>query len=181
MDTTAAHRFLFIRGLPGAGKITVARELERRLGWRILWLHAIKNAVQDIVKRKDLRDLMREVLEPIAKFMLAEQKSMVFVRPSPDRETVERMRAIVAEFPSYRFDVVTLIADEPELIRRSIDRQDPHRIDSEARFRDYMSRSALVAPLGDDDLVIETTHLTVAEVADRTCTHFDYSAPVPSP
>ncbi len=156
--------FLFVRGLPAAGKITVAKELEKQLGWKVVWLHAIKNAIYDIVKEHDLSELMRQVLEPIVEYLLQRGDSVIFVRPATETETVRRMERLVNSYPGYRFCLVTLTADREELMRRAIARQDPYRINNEERMDEYFSRSGVLEVYGPDELVIDTTGLTLTEV-----------------
>ncbi|MEK7105228.1 MAG: AAA family ATPase, partial [Patescibacteria group bacterium] len=132
--------FLFIRGLPASGKITIARELEKQFGWRVLWIHGIKNAIWDVVKKHDLRQLMREVLDPIVRFMLEEKLDIIFVRTAMDRETIERVRAEVAKHPDYRFDLVTLLADKQTLLERAQSRPfDEHRPSDEKSLNEYLA------------------------------------------
>ncbi len=167
--------FLFIRGLPASGKITVARELEKKLGWRVLWIHAIKNAIYDVVQEHRIPELMREVLEPIARFLLEKNLNIIYVRPSSEQKNVDRMSELVAKYPGYEFHLVTLVADETELVRRAVAREDAYRISNEKELKEYLARQPELAKCRDDELCIDTTHVTPGAVVKKICAHFGYT------
>ena len=171
--------FLFIRGLPASGKITIARELEKKFGWRVLWIHGIKNAIWDVVKKHDLRELMRQVLDPIVKFMLDEQLDIIFVRTAMDQETIERVREAVAKYPDYRFDLVTLLADKSTLLDRVKSRPfDEHRPSDEKSLDEYLARIPAHEQHDERELVLDTTAMNVDDVVVRICEHFNYASSV---
>jgi broad-specificity NMP kinase len=165
--------FLFIRGLPASGKISIAKKLEKKLGWKIIWLHSIKNAIFDIVKEHNLSELMRKVMEPITEYVLDSGNSIIFVRPATKTKTVLRMKKLVAKYPDYRFDLVTLVADQVELLKRARARKDPYRINNKTRLNEYMSRSGNIQPI-KDELFIDTTNQSLKKTVDQICEHFGY-------
>ena len=154
--------FLYILGTPGVGKITVARLLEKELGWRVFWFHDIKNAVTDIVEDRRIPRLMDEVTTPILKYMLAKDENVIYVRPSADRETVEHVRDLVAQYPGYQFRPVRLLASYETLVARVTARKDPYRIQDKAGLDDYMKRGINKI---DGELEVDTDELTPEQVA----------------
>ncbi|HSX01501.1 MAG TPA: hypothetical protein VLF67_04650 [Candidatus Saccharimonas sp.] len=157
--------FLYVRGQPGVGKITVARELERDLGWRLYWFHDLKNAVYNIVQEHRISRLMDAITGPVARHLLEAGHDVIYVRPSPDVQTVNVMRQVVAEFPEYRFVVVRLVADYDTLLERATGRVDPYRITTKDDLDEYLADKTM-ADL-DDEVVVPTEGLSAREVAEQ--------------
>src|SRR3989344_2348153 len=120
--------FLYIRGNPGTGKITVARALQEKLGWRLFWLHDLKNAVYNIVQEHRIPRLMDEITVPVVRHLSEKGENIIYVRPSPEKETVENIHQTVQRYPEYRFCVVRLTAEYETVHYRVINRDDPYRI-----------------------------------------------------
>ncbi len=156
--------FLYVRGQPGVGKITISRELEKALGWKLFWFHDLKNAVQDIVKEHRIPRLMDEVVAPVARFLLEKGQDIIYVRPSPDKETVENIRRIVSEKTDYRFVVVQLTASYETLLARVQERADPYRISTPEALDSYL-REREMAPI-EGERLFETDGRTPAQVAN---------------
>ncbi len=102
--------FLYVRGNPGVGKITVARILEKELGWRVFWFHDVKNAVYNIVQEHRIPRLMDEVTAPIISRLLSKGDNIIYTRCSPDKETVDKVRSLVTSDASYTFLPILLTA-----------------------------------------------------------------------
>jgi dephospho-CoA kinase len=137
-----AHTFVYLRGQPATGKITVARILEKQLGWKVFWFHELKNAVYDIVREHRIPRLMDELTQPILKFLLERGDNLIYVRPSPDKETVENIQALLSNFPDYRVVVIRLTASYDTLVQRATARQDEYRISTQEALDQYIqSRS----------------------------------------
>ena len=164
---------LFIRGLPAAGKSSVARELEKKLHWRVVSLHAFKDVIFEIAPKWEMSKLMQKVLEPVLEHLLQAGENIIFVRPATKSDTVIRVKKIVKKFPDYSFNLVGLVGDPSVLTHRAIKRADPHRIDSKERMQEYLGRSGNLIPQ-KEELVIDTTKLTVKQVADTITRHFGY-------
>ena len=81
--------FLYLRGNPGTGKITIARQLQQHLGWKIFWFHDLKNAVYNIVQEHRIPRLMDAITVPVIQHLLEKEEDIIYVRPSPDKETIE--------------------------------------------------------------------------------------------
>ena len=167
--------FVFVRGLPCSGKITVGRALEKKFGWKVLWMHSIKNAIFDVIGEQNLRELMKEVLEAISRDMMKRDMDVIFVRTAMNNETVARMKELVEKNPNYRFDLVTLLADKKELERRVVARpDDPHRPSDLVRLNKYLERVPDHVRFDERELVIDTTDVPIDEVVKQVCEHFNY-------
>lgn len=156
--------FLYLRGNPGVGKITVARLLEEDLGWRVFWLHDLKNAVYMIVKTHRIPRLMDAVTTPVISHLLEQGADVIYVRPSPDRQTVEQVQQLVLQTPGYTFWPVQLTASRDTLVERVNQRDDPFRISNTADLDTYLQERPPAAI--DGELVINTDSLTPQQTAE---------------
>lgn len=155
---------LYIRGEPGAGKITVARELEKSLGWKPVWLHDL-DVVCRIVGEHPVPRLMEQVTEPIVRHLLARQKNVIFVRPSRDALTVNRMRHVASD-EGARFVVVCLTASRETRLERVTSREaSEFRIHDAAGLNEYQSARP-EQPI-DGEYRIATDEMCLAEVCLR--------------
>lgn len=159
----AMSHFLYLRGNPGVGKITVAKLIEADLGWKVFWFHDIKNAVSDIVGERRIPLLMDEVTVPILRHLLARDENLIYVRPSADRKTVDGVRAVIKDYPQYQFHPVRLTASYENLVSRVSKRDDPYRIGDQAALDEYLSTRELVEL--EDEMAVATDELTPQQVA----------------
>jgi broad-specificity NMP kinase len=157
--------FLYIRGNPGVGKITVARILEKELGWKVLWFHDLKNAVFNVVKEHRIPRLMDEVTQPVIRYLLDTGENIIYTRCSPDKETVEGVKSVVASNPDYSFLPILLVAPYNTLLQRVSGRNDPFRINSKKDLDDYVNNRSTVGI--EKELVIETDGLSPEQVAAK--------------
>lgn len=164
MSDSLLH-FVYLRGTPGSGKITTARIVAERLDYRLFWFHDIKNAVQDIVGSREIHRLMDAVTKPIISTLLETGQSIIYVRPSPDRETVVCVRDLVLGNLRYQWHLITLTASYESLKRRVTNRYDPNRIQDTAALDRYIAKRPF-CPF-EEETIIDTTNLAPDDVADR--------------
>ena len=157
--------FLYVRGNPGVGKITVARILEKELGWKVFWFHDIKNAVYNVVKEHRIPRLMDEVTTPIVRYLLTQGDSIIYTRCSPDKETVDNIKSLVADNDQYTFLPILLTASYGTLLERVKSREDPFRITSKQDLDDYVNNRT-TTPI-EGELIIDTDGLTPQQVAQK--------------
>lgn len=156
---------LFLRGRPATGKITVARVLQKKLDWKLLWLHDLKNAVYEIVREHRIPRLMDEITVPVLGFMLDRGDDIIYVRPAPDKDTVEATLQTVEKYPDYRMIVVRLDAKYDTLLQRAQERQDQYRISNKQDLDEYLSSRPVVDI--EEEHIIMTDDLTPEQVADK--------------
>lgn len=133
-----SKRILYIYGPPGTGKITVARILEKKLGWRLFWLHDL-DSVCSIVGRYPIPRLMDRISAAVLEELMDDGKDIIYVRPSRDRETVLRVLAL-AESKGYASYPVRLWADEETLLRRVRRREmSKYRVSNWQQLQNYLN------------------------------------------
>lgn len=111
-----SRRLLYLFGEPGTGKITVARVLKQRLGWRLFWLHDL-DPVCAIVGRYPLPRLMDRISEAVLEELMVGGEDLIYVRPSRDAKT-RRGVAALAVRNDYRCIQVQLKAPYETLVER---------------------------------------------------------------
>lgn len=157
--------FIYLRGQPATGKITVARVLEKELGWKVFWLHELKNTVYDIVREHRIPRLMDELTRPILKFLLERGDNLIYVRPSPDKETIESVRSLLATYPEYKVIVIRLTAAYETLLQRVTSRADEYRISTKEDLDAYIE-SRVEAPF-EGEYCIATDGREPADIAQE--------------
>lgn len=158
-------RLLYIFGEPGTGKITVARILQERLGWRLFWLHDL-DPVCAIVGRYPLPRLMDRISLAVLGEMMDAGEDIIYVRPSRDRQTVEKVLKL-AEATRYRSYLVRLWAPKSIMTERVSARPPSQfRVADGADLAEYLngrpSSSALLPAL-----LVRTNERTPEQVADE--------------
>ena len=101
---------LYIRGEPGSGKSTVARVLERDLGWPLVWVHHF-DPIYAAIGEHRVPDLTDKLIRSVALHLMVQDRSMIVVRPSRQTWGMECV-AKDAKANRYKFVPVRLAARE---------------------------------------------------------------------
>ena len=160
-----SKHLLYLFGEPGTGKINVARILQERLGWRLFWLHDL-DSVCAIVGRYPLPRLMDRISLAVLEELMESGESIIYVRPSRDRETVERGLTL-ATWSGYSCSLVRLTAERATLVKRISSREpSAFRVSSEAELDRYLG-SRPASSRNMNAVSVSTEDRTAARVADE--------------
>lgn len=156
---------LYLRGCPGTGKHTVARILERDLGWPVLWVHQF-DAVYTAIGEHRVPDLTDELMGRTADHLMKAGRDFLFVRPSRSSGSVAYTSGI-ARANGYKFLPVRLTAAYPVLAQRVTRRwhESPFRITTREALDEYLAARPEEEFAGE--YVIDTATLTPEQVAGR--------------
>jgi shikimate kinase len=156
---------LYIRGCPGAGKHTVAKAVERLLGWPRLWSHHF-DPVYRIVGDHRVPGLTDKLMRVTASYFMDQKRSLIVVRPSRQTWGMECIQRDALE-RKYSFIPVRLTATYETMLARVESRQNesPFRVNTREGLDEYLnSRNEEVFP-GEN--VIGTDMITAEEVAAK--------------
>lgn len=160
-----SKQLLYLMGEPGTGKITTARILQERLGWRLFWLHDL-DAVCAIVGRYPLPRLMDKVSLAVLEAMMEEEQSIIYVRPSRDRETIDRVTAL-ATANGYAPHLFQLWAEYSTMVKRVGQReQSSFRISSQEGLDTYLNARPSAPWWNTPTHLVSTEEKTPEQVAD---------------
>ena len=170
-----------IYGLPGVGKLAVARELTRlRPGYKLFHIHLLADMLESVFGFDGrgfirLRDLIWPLVieQAVADRIPGLITTFVFERSLPEDMVPNVRDHVVEKGGAVRF--VQLVCERAENERRLAS---PER----ARFRKMTSADELnrilesghfTTPAGlGDTLTLDTTHLSAAQAADRIFRHW---------
>jgi len=169
---------LYLKGPPGGGKITVARILQRELGWKLLWVHDFDRIIQTIgiegLQNGDHAYLMDRLVAPVIQFILERRCNLIFVRASRGKHTVESVKRIVEQHnlawqaenhPPYRLCIVNLSAPYETLLKR-VEKRGPAacRVHDKEGLDRYLNARPEINDLGES--AVNTDRLDPQEVAE---------------
>ena len=172
-------KLIFIYGPPGAGKLTVARELARAAGLRVFDNHASIACVETVfdfgtkpfgrlvgdIRVRTFEEAAREGVSLVFTFVYANPLDAPFVERAC--QTVERHGGRVC--------LVQLVCDKNVLERRlqAGGRAERGKLVSADTLRDILARYDLFSPVpGRETLSIDNTDLAPAEAARAIIEHY---------
>ena len=168
-------KLIFLHGLPGVGKLTVARELAKLTGFRIFHNHLTVDLVESVFDFGSLPfiDLREEIwLAVFKRGVAANLNGLIFtfafdrtVRP----DFIESTREIV-ERDGGEVLFVELTCSTEELERRieHPSRQRFGKLCSLSKFRELQALGVFVDPgIPRNRLVVDTTEISASDAASR--------------
>ena len=168
-------KLIFLYGLPGVGKLTVARELAKLTGFRIFHNHLVVDLVESVFEFGTLPfvELREKIwLDVFSRAVAANLNGLIFTF-APDRTVrdgfIEGTREVV-ESSGGEVLFVELKCSTEELERRieHPSRQRFGKLNSAARFRDLKQAGAFVDPgTPPGRLVVDTTTLSPFDAASK--------------
>lgn len=173
-------KLIFIYGLPGVGKLTVANELSNATGFKIFHNHLAIEMISSVFKfgSEPFTKLREKTWLDMFKF--AQQYkcpglifTFVFEKTiAPD--FIEKVKKTIGENGKIYF--IKLVCQEKEHYKRIIDSSRtkfPGKIRSIDQYNKLIQSGQLFNPTeGDGVLEIDNTFLTPKEVSNRICNHF---------
>ena len=167
-------KLIFLHGLPGVGKLTVARELAKLTGFRIFHNHLAVDLVESVFEFGSLPfvELRERVwLEVFSRAVAANLNSLIFTFAF-DRTVrggfIENTREVI-ESSGGEVLFVELRCSPEELERRikHPSRQRFGKLSSVGRFRELKEAGAFADPgIPTERLVVETTELSASDTAN---------------
>ena len=174
-----------IYGLPGVGKLAVARELSLlRPGYRLFHIHMLADMLEPLFGFDgrgfiELRDRIWPMVieQAVSDGLPGLITTFVFERSLPAGMVPDARDHVVASGGAVRF--VHLMCDRAENERRlaSPERARFKKMTSTDTFNRIVASGHFTTPtdLGDT-LTLDTTHQTAAQAADRIARHWSWSA-----
>jgi hypothetical protein len=166
-------KLIFLYGLPGVGKLTVARELAKLTGFRIFHNHLTVDLVASVFEfgSPPFVELRQKIwLDVFSRAVAANLNGLIFTF-ALDRTVrngfIERARDVV-ESSGGEILFVELKCSTEELERRieHPSRQRFGKLSSAARFRELKEAGAFVDPgIPAERLVVDTTELSASAAA----------------
>ena len=171
---------LFLYGAPAVGKLTVAQELARLIGYKLFHNHLTVDVVTSLFafgSEQAERLTSKFRLELLREAALADLPGVIFTlvyaRGDDDAFVQQTIDAVEPHGGTVRF--VLLTCEEPELLRRvgQESRASFGKIRDAAQLRALCRRYDLTSPVPQRaSLVLDTTHLPPQETAQRIVDHF---------
>jgi len=159
-------QLLYLFGEPGTGKITTARILEKRLGWKLFWLHDL-DSVCKIVSRYPLPRLMDRISEAVLEELMAAGENILYVRPSRDAKTRRGVSALCVK-NDYCCIKVRLWAPYETMVQRVTSRTPAEfRAGSKEELDRYLRSRPSTIPAGIADHNVNTAGKSPEQVADE--------------
>jgi adenylate kinase len=168
-------KLIFLHGLPGVGKLTVARELAKLTGFRIFHNHLAVDLVESVFEFGSLPFVeLREKLwlDVFSQAVAAGMNGLVFTfaydRTVQDSFVGNTRRIVESAGGEVFFVELRCSAEELERRIEHPSRQRFGKLSSVGRFRELKEAGAFVDPgIPKERLVVDTTELSATDAADR--------------
>ena len=166
-------KLIFLYGLPGVGKLTVARELAKLTGFRIFHNHLAVDLVESVFEFGSLPFVeLREKIwfDVFSRAVAANLNGLIFTF-APDRTVrdgfIEGTREVVESAGGeVLFVELKCLTEELERRIEHPARQRFGKLSSAARFRELKEAGAFVDPgIPAERLVVDTTELSASDAA----------------
>lgn len=168
-------RLIFLHGLPGVGKLTVARELSRLSGFRVFHNHLVVDLVESLFDfgSAPFVELREELwLAVFKRAVAADLSGLIFtfafdqtVRTDFIQNTREVIESAGGEV---LFVELTCATDELERRIEHPDRKRFRKLSSVVQYRELQAQGAFVNPgIPQNRLVVDTTALAARDAASE--------------
>jgi cytidylate kinase len=172
-------KLVILYGPPAVGKLTVAKELANKTGFKLFHNHLSVDLVTAIFPYGSdiFWNLLRKIRTQMIEAAVKENIDVVFTfvfAAGEDEDLIKSYMKIVEQVGSEVY-LVQLKTTTDELHKRveSESRKVYKKIASAEGLKKYMKQYNLLSPIPDrDSLIIDNTNLTPKEVADQVIDHF---------
>lgn len=173
-------KLIIIHGPPAVGKLTVARQIEKRTGFKVFHNHLSIDCVIPVFEFGS--DPFSKLVKMIRVETIAEASrrgvdlifTVCYAKDVDDEHMDVVTRAATDNGGSVSY--VLLTCDKSELERRVIgeSRKEFEKTKSVDRLRDHIEKYDFFSPAtGRETLVIDTTARTPEDIAQQICQHFE--------
>ena len=170
-----------IYGLPGVGKLAVARELSRlRPGYRLFHIHMLADMLEPLFgfDGRGFIELRNRIWPMVIEQAVADGlpgliTTFVFERSLPESMVPDVRDRVIEKGGAVRF--VHLVCERAENERRlaSPERARFKKMTSADTFNRILKSGHFLTPSGlGDTLTLDTTHMSAAQAADRIARHW---------
>jgi shikimate kinase len=166
-------KFVMLYGPPASGKLTVAKELQKLSGFRLLHNHLIIDVLDSIASERDeiYNSIHEEILRLAVVFAVEKNVDVVNTFVYGKDEDDEHMRFIkkIVEDNGGQVFFIQLIADDEALYQRvgNESRKCFYKICDVNLLKELMSKYDLKTPYEETDLIINNTDKSPEEVASE--------------
>jgi predicted kinase len=170
---------VYIYGPPGVGKLTVAKQLERMLGYKLYHNHISIDAVRPVFDFgtvpfwRQVHLLRQNMMEEAARNGVSCLYTSAYAHPKDDQLVMTRLAGVEAAGGTIR--PIRLSCDVEVLKRRiaSEDRSETGKVTSLELLDEILTANDMFHLIpGRDSLSIDNTELTAQEVAQRIVDHY---------
>jgi len=172
-------KLIIIHGPPAAGKLTVAREIERRTNFMVFHNHLSIDAITPIFEflSPPFRRLMRVIRTAVIAEAAREDTNLIFTciyMRGIDEENIEIIASAAEDNGGQVFYV--LLTCDPQMLEKRIteeSRKEFGKIKSVEALRSDLSKFDYYSTIpGRETLIIDTTHVSPDEAATRIIDHY---------